>query len=135
MKRIVCVILAVLFCLSFAACGKSGDTATEGGTEGGSEGGDTATEGGTDGGNPAAAKTVPDQDNIPDSGLGNPADDINDNPYELHTTPTTLSGSGIYVPGIHAPTTTQPQPTTKPSKPSKPSTPKTEPSPTPVGLR
>lgn len=29
MKRIVCIILAVIFCLSFAACGKSGDTATE----------------------------------------------------------------------------------------------------------
>lgn len=29
MKRIVCIILAVLFCLSFAACGKSGDTATK----------------------------------------------------------------------------------------------------------
>ena len=29
MKRIVCVILAVLFCLSFAACGKSDSTATK----------------------------------------------------------------------------------------------------------
>ena len=105
---------------------EGGDTATEGGTEGGSEGGDTATEGGTDGGNPAADKTVPDQDNIPDSGLGNPADDINDNPYELHTTPTTLSGSGIYAP-LPVPT-----PTTRPSRPV---TPRTKPSPTPNGLR
>ena len=112
---------------------EGGDTATEGGTEGGdtateggTEGGDTATEGGTDGGNPAADKTVPDQDNIPDSGLGNPADDINDNPYELHTTPTTLSGSGIYAP-LPVPT-----PTTRPSRPV---TPRTKPSPTPNGLR
>ena len=105
---------------------EGGDTATEGGTEGGSEGGDTATEGGTDGGNPVADKTVPDQDNIPDSGLGNPADDINDNPYELHTTPTTLSGSGIYAP-LPVPT-----PTTRPSRPV---TPRTKPSPTPNGLR
>ena len=29
MKRIVCIILAVIFCLSFAACGKSDSTATE----------------------------------------------------------------------------------------------------------
>lgn len=29
MKRIVCILLAVLFCLSFAACGKSNDTATK----------------------------------------------------------------------------------------------------------
>ena len=101
---------------------EGGDTATEGGTEGG----DTATEGGTDGGNPVADKTVPDQDNIPDSGLGNPADDINDNPYELHTTPTTLSGSGIYAP-LPVPT-----PTTRPSRPV---TPRTKPSPTPNGLR
>ena len=112
---------------------EGGDAATEGGTEGGdtateggTEGGDTATEGGTDGGNPAADKTVPDQDNIPDSGLGNPADDINDNPYELHTTPTTLSGSGIYAP-LPVPT-----PTTRPSRPV---TPRTKPSPTPNGLR
>ena len=107
---------------------EGGDTATEGGTEGGSEGGDTATEGGTDGGNPAADKTVPDQDNIPDSGLGNPADDITDDPYELHTetTPTTMSGSGIYAP-LPVPT-----PTTRPSRPV---TPRTKPSPTPNGLR
>ena len=100
----------------------------EGDKEGGTEGGDTATEGGTDGGNPAADKTVPDQDNIPDSGLGNPADDITDDPYELHTetTPTTMSGSGIYAP-LPVPTTT--------TRPSRSVTPRTKPSPTPNGLR
>ena len=66
-----------------------------------------------------------------DENLGDPMDQTQDDPYEFHVPPTTLSG---YLPPVLTPVVPAVEPSSKP-KPSKPSKPKpTEPSPTPVGL-
>ena len=118
----------------------AGTTTTDGGTPEGT--GDGTTDGGTPEGtgDGTSDSGTPEGTGDDTSDTTNPIDILDNDPYELHTTPTTLSGSGIYVPGIHSPTTTTTVPTkpskpTKPTKPVKPVTPTTSPSPTPTGIR